>query len=337
MQSMGEIIQNRSFKAIGGILAIVFILGISIISVIKLSQNKKTADILSSNFIGYDFARAVTGDNSEISMLLKPGTEMHDFEPTPEDIINIKNASLFIYVGGESDEWVNNLLKDNEIPEEKILRLMDLVEVKEEELSEGMEGYEHKHKSEERSEEHKYHHEEGIEYDEHIWTSPVNAIKLVNGIKDKLSMIHPENEDFYTKNAAAYTSHLSNIDQKIRDIVKSSNKKELIFGDRFPFRYLVDEYNLDYYAAFPGCSEQTEASNKTIAFLINKAKSDNIKTILKIELTSDKLAKTIADEADAKVMTLNAAHNISSDDFEKGLTYADIMENNIKVLKEALK
>lgn len=326
--------KDKILKNIGGILAIIVILGVSIFVITKIGQNKKMASVISSSFIGYDFARAVTGGESEISMLLKPGAEMHNFEPTPEDIINIKNADLFIYVGGESDEWVESLLKDNKIPEEKTLRLMDLVEVKEEELSEGME----EHESKEEYEEHEHHHDkEEVEYDEHIWTSPVNAIKLVNGIKDKLSDIYPENEDTYVKNASVYTSRLSGIDQEIRNVVANSGKKELIFGDRFPFRYFADEYGLDYYAAFPGCSEQTEASSKTIAFLIDKAKSDNIKTILKIELTSDKLAKSIADEADAKVMTLSAAHNISREDFDKGITYADIMKNNVEVLREALK
>ncbi len=333
--------KNKSIRAISGIIAIILILSISIFVITKLSNNKKTVSIIASNFISYDFARAVTGDKSKITMLLKPGAEMHNYEPTPEDIINIKNADLFIHVGGESDEWVEKLLEENEIPEEKTMRLMELVEIKEEELSEGMEEHEHKHEheyeSKEPREEHEHHHEEETEYDEHIWTSPVNAIKIVTGIKDKLSIFYPENENAYTKNANAYISRLSDIDQKIRDVVTNSNKKELIFGDRFPFRYFVDEYGLNYYAAFPGCSEQTEASSKTIAFLINKAKSDNIKTILKIELTSDKLAKSIADEAGAKVMTLSAAHNISSEDFEKGMTYADIMESNIKVLKEALK
>ena len=332
MQSVG--------KKIGGVLAIALILSVSVFAVVKLSRDKKMANIVSSSFVGYDFARAVTGDKTEISMLLKPGAEMHDYEPTPEDIINIKNADLFIYVGGESDEWVEDLLKDNEIPEEKTLRLMDLVEVKEEELSEGMEEHEHetehKHESEHEHEPEE-NHEEEVEYDEHIWTSPVNAIKLVNGIKNKLSKIHPENENVYIENANIYTARLVDIDQKIRNVVASSNKRELIFGDRFPFRYFVDEYGLDYYAAFPGCSEQTEASSKTIAFLINKAKSDDIKTILKIELTSDKLAKNIADETGAKVMTMNAVHNISGEDFANGVTYADIMEKNIEVLKEALK
>lgn len=322
--------KNKVLKTLSSITTIALILGASIFAITKIANNKNSARIISSNFIGYDFARAVTGDKSEISMLLKPGAEAHDFEPTPEDIINIKNADLFIYVGGESDEWIENLLEDNEIPAEKTLRLMDLVEVKEEELSEGMEDHSHEAHDHEASEDHE-------EYDEHIWTSPLNAIQLVNGIKAKLSTIHPENKSTYIQNTDSYTSRLLAIDQKIRDVVSSSAKKELIFGDRFPFRYFVNEYDLGYYAAFPGCSEQTEASSQTIAFLIDKAKTDNIKTILKIELTSDKLAKTIAEEAGAKVLTLNAAHNISKEDFESGLTYADIMEANIDVLKEALK
>ena len=311
--------RNKVFKIFGGILAIALILGASVFAIVKLSQRKQPVSIITSNFIGYDFARAITGDKTEVSMLLKPGAEMHDYEPTPDDIINIKNASLFIYVGGESDKWVEDLLRNNDISEEKTLRLMDLVEVKEEELSEGME-------ENESEEEHVHHHDdEETEYDEHIWTSPLNAIRLVNGIKDRLSKIRPENKDMYAENAAAYINRISDIDKKIRQVVASGNKKELVFGDRFPFRYFVDEYGLRYYAAFPGCSEQTEASSQTIAFLIDKIKSDNVKVVLKIELTSDKLAKSIANETDATVMTMNAAHNISSEDFNNGVTYLDIM------------
>lgn len=312
---------NRKAKQIiGSIIVICLITFIGYLIITKTSNDKKSSAIISSNFIGYDFARAVTGDSSNISMLLAPGSEAHTFEPTPEDIINIKNADLFIYVGGESEDWVNDLLENSEIPREKTIRLMDFIEAKEEKFPEGMEQSD----------------EEEVEYDEHIWTSPINAIKLIDAIKDKLSTIHPETRDTYTKNASSYNSRLLAIDQEFRDIIKHSHKKELIFGDRFPFRYFVDEYGLDYYAAFPGCSEQTEASSQTIAFLINKAKSDHINTILKIELTSDKLANTIANEASAKVLVLNAAHNISKEDFDNGLTYADIMENNTKVLEEAL-
>ena len=323
---------HKIIKIISGV-AIILAIGVGIFIATKNPIDKKTTSIVTSSFIGYDFVRAVTNDVSNISMLLRPGAETHDYEPTPEDIIGIKNADLFIYVGGESDEWVKELLRNNGISEENTMRLMDLVELKEEELSEGME----KHSSEHVHQDEYRHDEKEIEYDEHIWTSPLNAIKLVNKIKDKLSNIYPENESQYAKNASIYVTRLANIDQSFREVVLKGNKKELIFGDRFPFRYFVDEYNLNYYAAFPGCSEQTEASSKTVAFLIDKVKMDDIRVILKIELTSDKLASTIANESGAKVMELHAAHNISQKDFDSGLTYADIMENNLKVLEEALK
>ena len=309
--------KNKIAKIIYGIIFVALIFFISFFVINKMSKKESIAKVISSNFIGYDFARAVIGDSNEISMLLKPGAEAHNFEPTPEDIINIKSADLFIYVGGESDTWVKKLLEDNEIPIEKTLRLMDLVELKIEEVSENME-----HES---------------EYDEHIWTSPVNAKKLVAKIKDKLTLIYPDRQTAFNDNYKKYAERLEKIDQSFRDIVAASNKKVLIFGDRFPFRYFVDEYNLRYYAAFPGCSEQTEASSSTIAFLIDKAKENNVHVILKNELTSDKLAKTIADETGAKVMELNSAHNVSQTNFEKGVTYADLMETNLKILEEALK
>ncbi len=316
------------------ILVVGLIVGAFAVGLWKLAENRKSGgevDVLATNFIGYDLARAVVGDTGvEVSMLLKPGAEMHDFEPTPEDIIKIREADLFIYVGGESDEWVKEMLSDNEIPEEKVLKLMDLVYVKEEELVEGME------EGHEDEEEHEHTNGE-VEYDEHIWTSPVNAMKMVDGVREKLATIYPEKAEAFGRNAEEYNARLMDIDRKIREVVAEGARKELIFGDRFPFRYFVDEYGLDYYAAFPGCSEQTEASSQTIAYLIDKAKAEGVKVILKIELTSDKLAQTIADEAGAKVMTLNAAHNISQEDFERGATYADIMERNIEVLREALK
>lgn len=324
---------NRVFRAVCAILIVGLVAGVAVVGIWKLAGNRKSGeevDVLATNFIGYDLARAVVGDTGvEVSMLLKPGAEMHDFEPTPEDIIKIREADLFIYVGGESDEWVEELLSDNEISKDKVLRMMDLVEVKEEELVEGMEEW---HEDEEGHE-----HADGeVEYDEHVWTSPVNTMKMVDGVREKLAMIYPEKRETFERNAEEYNARLMDIDRKIREVVAESARKELIFGDRFPFRYFVDEYGLDYYAAFPGCSEQTEASSQTIAFLIDKAKAEGVKAILKIELTSDKLAQTIADEVGAKVMTLNAAHNISQEDFERGVTYAEIMEGNIEVLREAL-
>lgn len=299
----------------------------------RLRNSKLPTAVVSTIFPGYDFARAVTGDSTKLKMLVPPGTEIHAFEPTPQDIIDITSSDLFIYVGGESDEWVERLLENNEIPANKTLRLMDIIEPLEEEHVEGMEEeHDHDH-HEDKHEDHENH----IEYDEHIWTSPVNAAKIVEAIKDKLTEIYPSNAALYQSNTEAYINRLFSIDYQIRSLVNNSSKKELIFGDRFPFRYFTNEYGLDYFAAFPGCSEQTEASSSTIAFLIDKVKADDIKVVLKIELTDGKLANTIAEATGAKVYELNSAHNISLSDFDSGLTYADIMEENLKVLKEALK
>ena len=311
-------VKKRKIAGIGVIIAVV--IGFLVGAVILLGTRRMNRyRIVATNFVSYDFARAVLGDDAEIRMLLKPGAEMHDFEPTPQDIIDIERAELFIYIGGESESWVTDLLHNNGIDEGKTLRLMDLVEVKEEEVVEGMEN-------------------EGgeREYDEHIWTNPRNAMKLVEGVQARLAMLRPGEAERYTENAGGYLARLERIDTEIRQVVATATKRELIFGDRFPFRYFVDEYGLKYYAAFPGCAEQTEASSQTVAFLVDKIKQDGVKVVLKIELTSGKLAQTIADETGAKVLELSAAHNISVDDFEQGVTYADLMERDIPVLKEAL-
>lgn len=322
---------RKFLKNILAVLVGALVLFAGIFALVQLFKNRtsesaqQSPEIITTNFIGYDLTRATTGNTSNIKMLLQPGAEAHDFEPTPQDIINIKNTKLFIYTGGESDTWVKNLLKNSEIPEENTLRLMDLVELREEETVSGME-------EEAESEE----AEDAEEYDEHIWTSPVNAAKLLEAIRDRLIKLNPENTDTYQENSAKYLSKLNNLDAEFRNLISASSRRELIFADRFPFLYFVKEYDLSYFAAFPGCSDQTEASSKTIAFLIDKVKADKIPAVLKIELTSDKLARSIADATGAKVLTMNATHNISAEDFKNGLTYAEILEQNLSVLREAL-
>lgn len=288
----------------------------------KEKSNKIT--IISSSFPGYDFARAITKDskNIETKMLLKAGSEMHDFEPTPQDIKNIKNSRIFIYVGGESDAWIEDILNDINTEETKIIKLMDLVNTVEEEIVEGMEEQEHDR--------------EEIEYDEHVWTSPINAIEIIEKVKNEIIKVDPDNKDLYEDNANKYIQELRQVDEEIKDIVNNSKRKELIFGDRFPLRYFVDEYGLSYYAAFPGCSHQTEASAKTISFLINKVKEDSIPVIFHIELSDGKIANAISEATGAKVLEFKTAHNISQSDFDAGITYVDIMKDNISVLKEAL-
>jgi zinc transport system substrate-binding protein len=289
-------------------------------------NSKKTSNkisIITTSFPCYDFARAVTKDidDVEVTMLLKPGSETHDFEPTPQDIINIQKSKLFIYVGGESDEWIKDVLNDIDTSKTKIVKLVDIVELLDEEELEGVEVEEE---------------EEEEEIDEHVWTSPKNAIKIVNYLKDEIVKIDSNNKKNYENNTKNYVSELEKIDSEIKEIVSTSKRKELIFGDRFPFLYFTKEYGLSYYAAFPGCSHQSEASAKTIAFLVDKVKTDSIPVVLHIELSGGKIANSIAEETGAKVLELNSAHNISQTDFDKGITYVDIMKNNIKVLKEAL-
>lgn len=310
--------------------SIVTLLIISIFAIIGLLalQNGKQApsfSIIATNFPSYDFARAVTKDvpGASVKMLVSPGVETHDYEPTPQDIIDIKNSNFFIYTGGESDHWVENILKDINPDQTKVIKLMDLVETKTE--AESLED-DHNHDHDEN------HHSD---LDEHVWTSLNNSIKIIKSLEKEFLSQNPE-EPKYSQNASAYINELKLIDQDIRDIVKNAKRKTLVFGDRFPLRYFVDDYDLSYYAAFPGCSEQTEASASTIAFLIDKIKSENIPAVFHIELSNGKIAAEIAKSTGAKVLEFHAAHNISKTDFESGKTYADIMRDNLTALKEAI-
>ncbi|MBR2603883.1 MAG: zinc ABC transporter substrate-binding protein [Bacilli bacterium] len=305
------------------IIAIISILLLVTITGCNTTKKDNKLTILTTNFPSYDFARAITKEvpNTSVEMLLKPGTEMHNYEPTPKDIIKISKSDIFIYVGGESDEWITDLLDNIDTKNTKVIKLMDLVDTVEEETVEGMETEED---------------EEEVEYDEHVWTSPSNAITILEELNDIITNMDPSNESLYTINTSNYINEINNIDNSIKNIVNNSSRKELVFGDRFPFRYFVDEYNLSYYAAFPGCSSETEASAKTISFLINKVKEDNIPVILTIEFSNKKIANTISKETGAKVLELNSAHNISEEDFNNGKTYIDIMKENVEVLRQAL-
>lgn len=314
--------KKKSIKIIITFTAILLITVGAIIGFSNINENNNEISIITTNFPAYDFARAVAGDKANIKMLVKPGVETHDFEPTPQDIIDIKNSKMFIYTGGDSDEWIEDILDDINPENTKLFKMMDAVDVIEEETVEGME---RKHEGGE------------VEYDEHVWTSLKNAKKIIGSIKDELVKISPENKTVFKSNAESYTHKLTNIDQNLQKVVENGSRKTIVFGDRFPLRYFADDYGLNYFAAFPGCSEQTEASSKTIAFLVDKVKSENIPVIFKIEMSNSKVADTIANETDAKVLVFNSAHNISTSDFNHGKTYAEIMAENIKALEEALK
>ena len=311
-------------------IAIMFLSIISLSGCNKKEDNKKLK-IVTSNFPSFDLARAVVKDNKnvDLKMLLKPGSDMHHFDATPKDIKDILSSDVFIYNGGESDEWIDKILKDIDKKKTTVIKLMDLVKVVEEEHVEGME--------EEHDHDHDHDHdEEEKEYDEHVWTSPVNAKKIVSSIKEAMIKKDEKNKNIYEKSASQYISELDKIDNEFKEIVKNAKRKEIVFGDRFPLRYFVDTYGLKYSAAFPGCSEETEASAKTIKFLINKVKDNKIPVVFHIELSDKKIASSIAKETGAKVLEFKTAHNLSQKDFDKGVTYLDIMKDNIKVLKEAL-
>ena len=336
-------------------IAIMFISIISLSGCNKKEDNKKLK-IVTSNFPSFDLARAVVKDNKNIDlkMLLKPGSDMHHFDATPKDIKDILNSDVFIYNGGESDEWIDKILKDIDKKKTTVIKLMDLVKVVEEEHVEGMEEeHDHDHDHDHDSDKHDHdsdkhdhdsdkhdkghdHDEEEKEYDEHVWTSPVNAKKIVSSIKEAMIKKDAKNKNIYEKSASEYISELDKIDNEFKEIVKNAKRKEIVFGDRFPLRYFVDTYGLKYSAAFPGCSEETEASAKTIKFLVNKVKDNKIPVVFHIELSDKEIASSIAKETGAKVLEFKTAHNLSQKDFDKGVTYLDIMKDNIKVLKEAL-
>ena len=314
------------------VVTLLVILGV-VVGVSKRNSVEKIA-VVATNFPAYDFVRAVAGDKAGVKMLVKPGAETHDFEPSPGDIIDIQKSKLFVYTGGESDEWIEDVLNDIDAGKVKMLKMMDVVKVVEEEVVLGMEDDEHEHHGEDNHE----HHDEGkTEYDEHVWTSPRNASKIVESIKEELVKISPENREEFEQNAKKYTEKLAELDRKFREIVEAGERKVVVFGDRFPLRYFVDDYGLEYYAAFPGCSEQTEASSRTVAFLVDKVKTEKIPVVFAIEMGNGELARTIANEAGAKVLTFNALHNVSLDDFKNGRTYVEMMEENLDVLEEALR
>lgn len=297
------------------------------------SEDSDKLSIVTTIFPPYDFVREIADDNVEITMLLEPGSESHSYEPTPQDIIKIQESDLFIYVGGEGDVWVDTILDSMDQPLNTIV-LMDEVEAVTEEIVEGMEHeHEHEHEHDENCD---HDHSEEAELDEHVWTSPENAIKIVESIRDELCSIDEENSGTYKTNADAYLKELNALNDNIKEIVKTGKRDTVVFGDRFPMRYFADCYDISYYAAFPGCSTDSEPSASTIAFLIDKVKEENIPVIFSIEFSNQKVAKTISEATGAKIYEFHSCHNVTSDDFKNGASYLSLMTRNAEVLKEAL-
>lgn len=319
-------------------------------------KDKKDKDdgklkVVTTIFPEYDWTKKILGDKAgdmDLTMLLSNGVDLHSYQPTAKDIKKISNCDVFIYVGGESDEWVNDVLEEANNKDMKVVNLMDILgnSLKEEEVKEGMtaedehdDDDDHDHNDDDNRDDHDDKDDDEIEYDEHIWLSLKNAIKCSEAIEKAISEADPANKDMYKKNLEEYKEKLSKLDKEYELTISEAKNKTLVFGDRFPFRYLVDDYNLDYYAAFVGCSAETEASFSTIKFLSDKIDRLGLKHIMKIEKSDKKLAKTIIKNTakkDADILTLDSMQSTTFDDVKDGADYIDTMKKNLEILKRAL-
>ena len=291
--------------------------------------------IVTTIFPIYDWCREILGGeaaNTDLTMLLDSGVDLHSYQPTAADIIRISDCDVFICVGGESDEWTEDALGGADANPDRItVKLLDALGslVKEEELAEGME-----------AEEEEGGEEEGPEYDEHVWLSLKNASVLVDALADAIASADPDHGEIYRANAAAYREKLEELDGRYAEAVKAGNKSALLFGDRFPFRYLADDYGLEYYAAFAGCSAETEASFGTIVFLAQKADELGLSSICQIESADGSIARTVAENTasgEKNILTFDSLQSVTAKDVSEGTTYLSVMEKNLTVLADALK
>ncbi|MBQ9551202.1 MAG: zinc ABC transporter substrate-binding protein [Clostridia bacterium] len=290
--------------------------------------------IVTTIFPIYDWVRNILGENPagfKVTMLLDSGVDLHSYQPTADDMMKIASCDLFVYVGGESDEWVDDALQEAVNQNMTVVSLLDALgdTVKEEEIVEGMQ-----------AEEDEAEDEEEVEYDEHVWLSLRSAAALVQTISAALQKIDADNAAVYENNAAAYVEKLNALDAAYQAVVSDAAVKTLLFGDRFPFRYLTDDYGLSYYAAFVGCSAETEASFETITFLSEKMDELSLPAVMTIEGTDHRIAETIVQNTQTKnqkILTLDSMQSVTAKDVQNGAAYLTVMESNLSVLKDALK
>lgn len=287
-------------------------------------------NVVTTLFPYYDFLRQIAGDKISLTMVVPAGMDSHSFEPTPADMLTIQNADLIVCNGGEMEQWFTKVLDSltgTGAAPKRVVTMMDYVDAVEEEIIEGMETAEHEGDDG---------HEVHIEYDEHIWTSPVNAMKLVGILTEVLVEEDQENEDFYRTGERRYVGELEELDEEFSNIVGTGERKLLIFGDKFPLRYFFDEYGLQYRAAFSGCSSDTEPSAKTIAYLIDKVREEQIPAIYYLELSSHRVAEIIGEETGAEPLLFHSCHNVTRKEFDSGVTYLDLMRQNAVNLRKGL-
>ena len=300
-------------------------------------NGQKKLQVVATIFPEYDWVKEILGeqaDNVELTLLLENGVDMHSFQPTMSDILKVSTCDVFIYVGGESDAWVADALKGAGNPDRTAINLMEVLgdRAKEEEVVEGMQ-------EEDGHDGHDHEEQEELEYDEHVWLSLKNTQVFCDAISEALQAADPENAKLYQENTTAYKGKLAALDREYQAAVDQSESKTLLFADRFPFRYLTDDYNLTYYAAFTGCSAETDASFETITFLAGKLDELKLPVVFVIENSDGKVAKAVVENTntrDQKILTLNSMQSVTSDEINAGTTYLSIMKENLKTLKEAL-
>lgn len=285
------------------------------------SAKKDALSIVCTTFPQYDYLKNILGSDENLTLLLDNGGDLHSYEPTAQDIIQISSADMFVYVGGNSDKWVEGALKAANNPNLKTISLMELVEVYEEEYVAGME--------------HEHNDKHGTP-DEHIWLSLRNAAAITQALCDTICKIDGKNAQTYKDNTQKYISELKALDAEYSSVVESAKRDTLLFADRFPFRYLIEDYNLTYYAAFAGCSSESEASFQTMAFLIDKTNELKLPLVLTIDGSDGSIAKTVCDETGAESAELDSCQSVSSEDIKNGTSYINIMKNNLEVIREAL-
>ena len=302
-------------------------------------SGSKKLSIVTTIFPEYDWVRNIVGDREkdvDLTMLLDNGVDLHSYQPSTDDIVKISKCDIFIYVGGESDEWVEDTLKQAANKEMIVIDLLDVLgdKVKTEEHKEGME---HDHDDHDESE---HEHEDEEEKDEHVWLSLKNASALCEHICDKICEKDSAGKETYKSNTKAYIEKLEKLDKQYKEAVDAAGNKTLVFADRFPFRYLTDDYGLDYFAAFAGCSAESEASFETVVFLAKKVDELGLKSIVQIEGSKGDIAKTVKDNTkskDQQILTLDSLQSVTKKDVDGGLTYLGEMEKNLGVIKDALK
>lgn len=324
---IGKITVNKIIKCISPIIAAVLILlSLCACADTKTAESGKIK-VVCTVFPIYDWTRETAGDRAEMIWLTSNGTDMHSFQPSAADMVKIAECDILIYIGGESDKWVDEAEKQYQSEKRTLVNLTSLLgdSLKEEEHTEGME------------EEHE--HEEETEYDEHVWLSIKNAVLFSGAIADALADKDPQNAEFYKENARNYTKKLTALDGGYQKAASEAKNKTLLFADRFPFRYLTDDYGLSYYAAFPGCSAETEASFETVAFLSAKADELGLKSIIKTETAGTKIAETVianTKEKNQEILVLDSMQSVGIKDAKNGITYLSVMEKNLETLKKAL-